>query len=88
MFFALTNGLLDAGIAVWECKRVYDSVHPITAIRHLFEGQRVTAWAGPFRGRQSLLRFRHFIRRIARADRMRRAAREGFQCRNPLVGRR
>ncbi|MGH9838216.1 MAG: vanadium-dependent haloperoxidase [Blastocatellia bacterium] len=52
MFFALTNGLLDAGIAVWECKRVYDYVRPVTAIRYLFKGQRVKAWAGPFRGAQ------------------------------------
>lgn len=50
MFFALTNGLLDASIAVWECKRLYDYVRPITAIRSLFKGQRVKAWGGPFRG--------------------------------------
>src|SRR5262249_15181302 len=50
MFFALTNALLDASISVWECKRLYDSVRPITAIRYLFRGQRVKAWAGPFQG--------------------------------------
>jgi hypothetical protein len=50
MYFALANGLLDSSIAVWECKRVYDSVRPITAIRYLFKGRRVKAWGGPFRG--------------------------------------
>ncbi len=52
MFFALTNGLLDSSIAVWECKRVYDYVRPVTAIRSLFKGQRVWAWGGPYQGTQ------------------------------------
>ncbi|MCI0391771.1 MAG: phosphatase PAP2 family protein [Acidobacteria bacterium] len=52
MYFALTNGLLDASIAAWECKRVYDYVRPITAIRFLYQGQRISAWGGPFQGRQ------------------------------------
>jgi len=52
MFFALTGGLLDSSIAVWECKRIYDYVRPVTAIRQLFKGRRVRAWAGPFRGAQ------------------------------------
>lgn len=30
MFFALSNALLDASIAVWDCKRVFDSVRPIS----------------------------------------------------------
>jgi hypothetical protein len=47
LFFALSNALLDASIAVWDCKRQYDYVRPVTAIRHLFKGQRVAAWAGP-----------------------------------------
>jgi len=50
LFFALANAMLDASIAVWECKRTYDYVRPITAIRYLFKGQRVLAWAGPGRG--------------------------------------
>jgi hypothetical protein len=48
--FALTNALMDAGIIAWDAKRMYDSVRPITAIRHLFKGQRVRAWAGPYQG--------------------------------------
>lgn len=35
LFFALSNALLDASIACWDCKRKFDSVRPITAIRTL-----------------------------------------------------
>lgn len=35
LFFALGNAELDAGIAAWNAKIVYDSVRPITAIRYL-----------------------------------------------------
>lgn len=52
MFFALANGLLDASIAVWDAKRHYDYVRPVTAIRFLFDGQPVRAWAGPYQGTQ------------------------------------
>jgi PAP2 superfamily len=37
LFFALSNGLLDASIAAWDAKVTYDSVRPITAIRHLID---------------------------------------------------
>lgn len=46
MFFALTNAVSDAGIAVWEAKRFYDYCRPVTAIRYLFNGQTIHAWAG------------------------------------------
>lgn len=49
MFFALSNALLDASIVCWRVKRHYDSERPITAIRALFSGQLVKAWAGPGR---------------------------------------
>ena len=52
MFFAVTNAMMDAGIAVWDCKRVYDYVRPITAIRFLMSGKQILAWGGPFRGAQ------------------------------------
>jgi hypothetical protein len=55
MFFALTNALLDASIAVWDCKRAFDYVRPITAIRFLMAGQQIQAWAGPFKGTQTIL---------------------------------
>lgn len=54
MFFALTNALLDASIAVWDCKRVFDYVRPITAIRFLMAGQQIQAWGGPFKGTQTI----------------------------------
>jgi hypothetical protein len=54
MFFALTNALLDVSIAVWDCKRAFDYVRPITAIRFLMAGQQIRAWGGPFRGTQTI----------------------------------
>jgi hypothetical protein len=52
LFFALTNAIFDASICCWDNKRAFNSVRPITAIRYLFKGQHVRAWAGPFRGTQ------------------------------------
>ena len=52
MFFAINSALLDAGITSWECKRFYDYVRPFTALRFLFAGQLVEAWAGPGLGTQ------------------------------------
>jgi vanadium-dependent haloperoxidase-like protein len=50
LFFALTNAIFDAGICAWDNKCAYNSVRPITAIRTLFRGQTVRAWAGPYQG--------------------------------------
>ena len=50
LFFALTNAVSDAGCCAWDNKRAFDSVRPITAIRTLFRGQIVRAWAGPYQG--------------------------------------
>jgi hypothetical protein len=50
MFFALTNAMLDAGIAAWDAKRAYDSVRPITAISLLYRGKKIRAWGGPGKG--------------------------------------
>src|SRR5581483_5010100 len=47
LFFALTNAIHDAGICCWDNKRAFDSVRPITALRHLFRGRQVSAWGGP-----------------------------------------
>jgi hypothetical protein len=52
MFFALGNAMLDASIAVWDCKRAYDYVRPISAVRYLYSGQTLKAWAGPGNGTQ------------------------------------
>lgn len=50
MFFALTNAMLDAGIAAWDAKRAYDSVRPVTAISTLFRSKKIHAWGGPGKG--------------------------------------
>jgi hypothetical protein len=44
LFFALGNAELDVSVAVWDCKRHYDSVRPITAVRLLNKGKSVQAW--------------------------------------------
>ena len=54
MFFALTNAMLDAGIAAWDAKRAYDSVRPYSAIHFLFAGQQVQAWGGRFHGTKTI----------------------------------
>jgi hypothetical protein len=50
LFFALTNAISDAGCCAWDNKREFNSVRPITAIRTLFQGQSVRAWAGAYQG--------------------------------------
>ncbi len=55
MFFVLANGVMDAGIACWDCKRAYDYVRPVTAIRHLFRGVKITAWNGPGRDKEEIM---------------------------------
>ena len=54
LFFALSNALLDAGIACWDCKRAYDYGRPITAVHYLYAGQQVTAWGGIGQGTVSM----------------------------------
>jgi hypothetical protein len=50
MYFALSNAMLDAGIAAWDAKRTYDSVRPVMAIEMLFKGKPIRAWGGPGKG--------------------------------------
>lgn len=50
MFFALSNAVFDAGIACWECKRYYEYVRPVTAVRYLNAGQPLVCWGGPGNG--------------------------------------
>lgn len=52
MFFLLGNAVMDAGIACWECKRVYNTSRPITAIRSLYAGKQIPSFAGPNKGIQ------------------------------------
>jgi hypothetical protein len=50
LFFALTNAISDAGCCAWDNKCAFNSVRPITAIRAIFRGELVRAWAGPYQG--------------------------------------
>jgi hypothetical protein len=52
LFFALGNGVMDAGIAAWNVKYLpaNDFVRPITAIRERYKNQQVTSWLGPGKG--------------------------------------
>lgn len=54
MMFAMSNAMLDASIAVWDCKRAFDYVRPITAVRFLMAGRDIRAWAGPGKGTQTI----------------------------------
>ena len=54
LFFALCNAMLDASITSWECKRFYDAVRPITAIRETYRGKAIQAWGGPHKGTQTI----------------------------------
>ena len=48
--FLLHMAQWDAGIVAWQEKARYDAVRPITAIRHVYGDEPVTAWGGPGRG--------------------------------------
>ncbi|HUG94028.1 MAG TPA: vanadium-dependent haloperoxidase, partial [Planctomycetaceae bacterium] len=63
MFFALGHAMLDASIAVWECKVFFDFARPVTGIRFLYGGKPVRAWAGPGLGTRLMdgLQFRSYI---------------------------
>ncbi len=50
MFFALANAVFDASIACWECKRYYEYIRPITAVRYLNAGKPLTCWGGAGKG--------------------------------------
>jgi hypothetical protein len=55
LFFGVGQAVLDASIAAWDTKRVYDSVRPITAIPYYFRDKTIRAWGGPGRGTQYIL---------------------------------
>lgn len=50
LFFLLANALHDAAVATWERKRHFDSIRPVSLVRHLHAGETVEAWGGPHRG--------------------------------------
>jgi hypothetical protein len=54
LLFVMANAELDAGIAVWDAKRAYDSPRPITDVRYRYGGTQITAWAGPGLGARAI----------------------------------
>ncbi|MEM9902164.1 MAG: DUF6851 domain-containing protein [Pseudomonadota bacterium] len=54
MFFALNAAIFDAGITTWGDKYFYDYVRPQSAIRDLYFGEDIDAWAGPNLGTQTI----------------------------------
>ena len=50
LLFAVTNALMDAGIAAWDSKRHYDYVRPVTLINRLRDNEKFRSWGGPGRG--------------------------------------
>ena len=54
LYFAVANAAFDAFISCWETKRVYDSSRPWTLIHHLYNGQKITGWAGPEGGTKEM----------------------------------
>lgn len=55
LFFALSNAIFDAGIACWDCKRAFDYVRPVTAVRYFYANQQITAWGGIGKGPVTML---------------------------------
>jgi hypothetical protein len=50
LFFPLGNAVMDAGIAAWYDKFRFDSIRPVSAVRHQKKGQKVVSWLGPDKG--------------------------------------
>jgi hypothetical protein len=50
MFFVLNNAELDTSIAVWEAKRFYDAIRPVSAVRYWYKGMTIKGWAGAGQG--------------------------------------
>ncbi len=46
MYFVLNNALLDVSIAVWDTKRTYDAIRPMSAIRYYYAGQTIQGFGG------------------------------------------
>jgi len=61
LFFVLSNAIFDAGIACWECKRYYEYVRPITAVRYLNAGQPLVCWGGAGKGTITMADGANFI---------------------------
>jgi hypothetical protein len=54
MYFLLNAALHDVSVSVWEAKRYYDYIRPVSAIHNYFQGQQIQGWGGPGQGTVSL----------------------------------
>ncbi len=54
LFFLLGNAMLDASIATWERKVRFDSIRPVSLVRHTYTGRTIRAWGGPYQGTQAM----------------------------------
>jgi len=54
LYFLMANAMLDASIATWARKVGFDSVRPVTLVRHVEAGRRIRAWGGPYRGTRDI----------------------------------
>ena len=50
LYFLLSNAMLDASIATWARKVHFDSVRPVSLVRHVYAGRPIRAWGGPHQG--------------------------------------
>lgn len=54
LFFVLANAMLDAGIATWARKRLFDSIRPASLVPYTYAGRKIRSWGGPHRGTQTI----------------------------------
>ena len=54
LYFVLNAAEHDTSIAVWEAKRVYDYIRPVSAIHYFYQGQTIQGWGGPGKGTVSM----------------------------------
>ncbi|MFN7934614.1 MAG: vanadium-dependent haloperoxidase [Bryobacteraceae bacterium] len=50
LYFVLNAAEHDVAVAVWEAKRVYDYIRPVSAIHNLYAGKVIKGWGGPGKG--------------------------------------
>jgi hypothetical protein len=54
LYFVLNAVLHDTSVALWEAKRFYDYIRPVSAIHYFYQGQTIQGWGGPGMGTVSL----------------------------------
>ena len=54
LFFLLSNAMHDAAIAAWDRKVRFDSIRPVSLVRHTSAGRAIRAWGGPYQGAREM----------------------------------